>query len=554
MSVVSIPARARASVWELLTSTDHKRVGMATMLVAVGYFFGGGMLAMVMRSELARPGMQFLDYNMYNQLFTVHGTTMILIFAPLAVMGLAVYMVPLHLGAPGLMWPRLATLAFWLYLPSGLIVWSGFLVHNGAAATGWHVFYPLTDANQQPWQGMDLWIWGVFLSQMAVLLFSISLLATIIRRGAPGMTLLRMPFFVWGIVATVFMVITTYPILEGALVLLYIDRHVTTIFTLPGGAVTWQYLFWFYAHPLVYVIFVPVVGAVAETVATFSRRRYFGYRTSAIAVVAFAAFSSSVWGHHMQEQQDVNNLYFSFTTQSIAIPASIEYFAFVATMWGGRVRFFATPMLFAMGFAITFLIGGLSGIFVGSPPIDYDVHDTYVIVAHFHYTVFGGTVWGLMTAIYYWFPKWTGRRLNDVLGRWHAGLMFAGTIMTFFPWFILGFLGMRREVADYPDWPGWATWNTVSTIGAGIMFVSFVIFVVNVLRTLRMGEVAGPDPWGGQTLEWLAPSPPPPHNFDRLVPVTSYAPLLDLRQEGKDPHEMIAAAPAAPGTPPAEDP
>jgi cytochrome c oxidase subunit 1 len=551
MSVVTVPRRARASIWELLTSTDHKTIGMATMLVAVAYFFGGGLMAMTVRAELARPGMQFLDYNMYNQLFTIHGTTMILLFAPVVVMGLAVYMVPLHIGASGLMWPRMATLAFWLYAPSGLIVWSGFLTSNGAAATGWHVFYPLTDSNQQPWQGMDLWIWGVFLSQLAVLLFSISMLATIIRRRAPGMTLLRMPFFVWSIVATLFMVITSYPILEAALVLLYIDRHAATVFALPGGAVTWQYLFWFYAHPLVYVIFFPVMAAVGETISTFSRRKYFGYKTSVIAVLTFAAFSSSVWGHHMQEQQDVNNMYFSFTTQSIAIPASIEYFAFIATMWGGRVRFFAAPMLFAMGFALSFLIGGLSGMLVGSPPIDYNVHDTYVVVAHFHYTVFGGTVWGLMTAIYYWFPKWTGRKLGEVLGRWHAGLMFLGTLMTFFPWFVLGFLGMRREVADYPNWHGWATWNTISTAGAVILFISFVIFVVNVLRSLRMGEIAGPDPWGGTTLEWVTTSPPPRHNYDALPPIKSYAPLLDLRHEGKDPLEVVARTPEAPL--PAED-
>ena len=531
MSALSLPARARATAWELVSSSDHKRVGMATMLTAVGYFFGGGLMALVMRGELARPGMQFLDYDTYNQLFTIHGSTMILIFAPPAVMGLALYMVPLQIGAGELIWPRVAQAAYWLYAPSGLLLWLGFTLQNGAAKAGWHVFYPLTDSSQQPWQGMDLWIWGVFLSQLAVLLWAAVLLGTIVRRRAPGMTLLRMPFFTWSIVATIFMVVTTYPILEVALVLLYIDRHVTTVFSLPGGAVTWQYLFWFYAHPLVYVIFFPVMAVCSEVIATFSNRRQFGYRTSVFAVLVFAALSSSVWGHHMFAQQDVDNRYFSFTTTAIAIPASIEYFAFMATMWGGRVRLFATPMLFALGFAISFLLGGLSGIFVASPPIDYDVHDTYLVVGHFHYTVFGGTVWGLMTAIYYWFPKWTGRMLGDRLGRWHCGLMFLGTLMTFFPWFVLGMLGMRREVADYPDWPGWAAWNTVSTVGSAILGVSFVIFAVNVLRSLRTGAVAGPDPWGGQSLEWATTSPPPRHNFDRLPPIRSYAPLMDLRQE-----------------------
>jgi cytochrome c oxidase subunit 1 len=542
VSALTLPTRARAAAWDLVASSDHKRIGLATMLTAIAYFVGGGLMALVMRAELAQPGMQFLSYGSYDQLFTIHGSTMILIFAPPVVMGLALYMVPLQIGASELVWPRMAQLAYWLYAPSGLLLWAGFATKNGAAATGWHAFYPLTNSVHSPGQGMDLWIIGVFLSQMAVLLWATVLLATITRRRAPGMTLLRMPFFTWSIVATIFMVVTTYPVLEGALTLLYIDRHSGGVYTLPGGAVTWQYLFWFYAHPLVYVIFFPVMGAVVEVFATFSNRRQFGYRISVIAVLVFAALSSSVWGHHMFVQQDVDNRYFSFTTTTISVPAGVEYFSFMATMWRGRVRLFATPMLFAFGFAISFLIGGLSGIFVASPPIDYDVHDTYVIVAHFHYTVFGGTVWGLMTAIYFWFPKWTGRKLGDVLGRWHFGLMFIGTLMTFLPWFVLGMLGMRREVADYPDWPGWAAWNTVSTVGAVVMAASIVVFVVNVLRSVRLGEIAGPDPWGGQSLEWVSESPPARHNFGVLPPVRSYAPLMDLRERGIDPLAPDAGA------------
>jgi cytochrome c oxidase subunit 1 len=511
-------------------STDHKRVGMATMLTATVYFAGGGILALLMRGELAQPGMQLVDRNLYNQLFTIHGSTMLLIFAPAVVMGLALYMVPLQLGADGVVWPRLAAFAYWLYAPSGLILWSGFAVKDGAAKTGWHASYPLTSKAQDPWLGVDLWIIAVFLSQVAVLLWAVVLLATITRRRAPGMTLLRMPFFTWAMVATIFMVVTTFPILEGALVALFVDRHATGVFTLPGGAVTWQYLFWFYAHPLVYVIFFPVMAAVAEVFATFSRRRLFGHRTSVIAVLVFAALSSSVWGHHMFEQQTVDNRYFALTTTAIAIPAGIEYFSFVATMWGGRVRLFATPMLFAMGFAITFLIGGLSGVFVASPPLDYEVHDTYFVVAHFHYTIFGGTIWGLVTAVYYWFPKWTGRLLGDGLGRWHAGLMFAGTLLTFFPWFFLGMQGMRREIADYAARDGWTTWNLISSIGSGLLAVSLIVFAINVWRSLRAGPVAGADPWDGHSLEWATLSPPPRDNFATVPAVTSYAPLLDLRE------------------------
>ncbi|MDQ3850932.1 MAG: cbb3-type cytochrome c oxidase subunit I [Actinomycetota bacterium] len=530
MSVQEVLGRPRATLLETVAGTDHKSLGLAVTATSLAFFALGGLLALVMRAELAHPGLQVVDADAYNQLFTIHGSTMLFLFAPTVVFGLALYMVPLQLGAAGVMWPRLASVAYWLYLGGGLIMWSGFLVENGAAKAGWHAFYPLTDANQNPWMGMDFWIVGVVLSQAAVLAWAVCLLATIVRRRAPGMTLWRMSFFTWSMVATIFMVVTTFPVLLAAMALLFVDRHGITIFGLPGGAVTWQYLFWFYAHPLVYVIFFPVMAVVAETIATFSRRRQFGYRTSVVAVLTFAALSSSVWGHHMFTQQDVDNRYFSFTTTSIAVPAGIEYFSFIATMWGGRIRLRA-PMLFALGFAVLFLIGGLSGIFVASPPIDYDVHDTYVVVAHFHYTVFGGTVWGLMTALYLWFPKVTGRMLDEGLARWHAGLMFVGSLATFFPWFFLGMLGMRREIADYGGWhAGWTTWNMVSTAGSAVLFVSLVVFAVNVVRSLRRGAPAGPDPWDGQTLEWATSSPPPPHNFEALAPVRSHAPLLDLRE------------------------
>jgi cytochrome c oxidase subunit I len=335
------------------------------------------------------------------------------------------------------------------------------------------------------------------------------------------------------------MVLPAYPVILAAMVLLFVDRHAADVFGLPGGAVTWQHLFWFYAHPLVYVVFFPVLGAVGETIATFSRKRFFGYPVTQLALLVFAALSTSVWAHHMFTQQTVNNKFFSLTSTAIAVPAGIEYFGFLGTMWGGRIRLRA-PMLFALGFVVLFLIGGLSGVFVGSPTLDYHVHDSYVVVAHFHYTLFGGTVFGLFTAIYYWFPKVTGRVLGEGLGRLHFVLMFGGGLLTFIPWFFLGHEGMPREIADYAPWRGWDTLNLISTIGAYLLFASFVVFLVNVRRSLRHGPPAGPDPWDGQTLEWMADSPPRRHNFDRLPPIRSAAPLLDLRLEGRDPHAEVA--------------
>jgi len=330
-------------------------------------------------------------------------------------------------------------------------------------------------------------------------------------------------------VATLFMVVTSFPVVVGAMALLYVDRNWADVFTREGGAVTWQQLFWFYAHPLVYVVFFPLLGAVAEVVATFSRRRYSGYRITVIGLLAFAVLSTSVWGHHMFVTGAVDNRFFSLTSTAIAVPAGIEYFAFVATMWGGRIRL-AAPMLFALGFMLLFLIGGLTGVFVASPPLDYHVHDSYVVVAHFHYTLFGGTVFGLFAAIYYWFPKVTGRLLGERLGRLQAALMFAGALLTFIPMFFLGHEGMPRQVASYTASGDLGTLNSMATLGAFTLLAAFAVFLVNLFRSLRAGAPSGPDPWDGQALEWSSASPPPRHNFDSLPPVRSYAPLLDLRR------------------------
>ena len=525
---VEAPARTRRSLLDLVSSTDHKHVGLATGVTAFGFFLLGGLLAMLMRAELAAPGLQVITEDTYNQVFTIHGSTMLFLFAPPAAVAVGVYFVPLMIGAAEIQWPRLALAGLWLLIAGGLIMYSGFFVSQGASKVGWTAYYPLSDSSANPGTGIDFWIIGVGLATVAVILQGACVFATIVRRRAPGMTMLRLPVFVWSEVVTIFMIFAAFPVLVVALVLLYIDRHGGAVFTVPGGPITWQHLFWFYAHPLVYVVFFPFVGVIAEVAATFSRRRFFGYRVTVISLIVFSTLSTAVWGHHMFTTDSVANQFFSLSSTLILVPAGVEYFGTIGTMIGGRIRL-STAMLFVIGFLLLFLIGGLSGVFVGSPPLDYHVHDTYVVVAHFHYTLFGGTVMGLFAGIYYWFPKVTGRLLGEGLGRASFALMFVGALLTFIPMFFLGHEGMVRRIADYQEFRGWGTLNLLASIGGYTILVGVALTVANVVRSLRVGKAAGDDPWQGQTLEWATSSPPPRHNFDALPPVRSYAPLLDLR-------------------------
>jgi cytochrome c oxidase subunit 1 len=530
-----IGSRRRASLLEVLSSTDHKRIGLLTAVTAFVYFLLGGALALTMRSELAKPGLQFLSDHTYNELFTIHGSTMFYLFAVPVVLGVGLYFVPLQLGAARIVWPRLALGGYWLFAAGGVVMYSGFLTAQGAATFGWTAYFPLSDSQATPGVGTDFWVLAVILATVGATLQALSLLATIVRLRAPGMTMLRMPLFAWSELVTVFMVITGFPVLIVAMTLLYLDRHGASIYSSsPGGAVTWQHLFWFYGHPVVYVVFFPLVGVVGETIATFSRRRFFGFKVTILSLLLFSAISMAVWGHHMFATDQVANRYFSLTSTILLVPAGIEYFGFLATMAGGRIRF-ASPMLFAIGFVLLFLIGGLTGIMVASPPLDYHVHDTYFVVAHFHYTLFGGTVFGLFAAIHYWFPKVTGRLLDERLAKASFVLLFLGALATFLPMFFLGSQGMTRRVADYLPLHHWTALNTLSTVGAFTIFLGVLVFLVNVMRSLRLGRLAGPDPWEGQTLEWATPSPPPRHNFAALPPIGSHTPLLDMREKGEDP-------------------
>ena len=531
---VAARRRPTLSLLGLIGSTDHKHIGLVTGAVAFGFFLIAGALAMVMRSELAQPGLKVLSDDAYNQVFTMHGSTMFYLFAIPMAMAWGLYLVPLQVGASEIVWPRAALLGFWLFAAGGLIMYAGFLTDQGSAKAGWTAFDPLSDSTFSPGSGTDFWIIGVVLVSVAPMLWAACVLATIMRRRAPGMTMLRIPVFSWAMVVTCLMVLTSFPAILAAMTLLYADRHLGGVFTGAGGAISYQHLFWFYGHPVVYIVFFPFVAGALEAIAVSSRKRFFGYRGMVLALLAFAALSMSVWGHHMFTTGAVTNRYFALTSTALIVPAGLEYLSSIATMWGGRIRL-RTSMLFAIGFLVLFLLGGLSGIFTGSPTLDYHVHDTYVVVAHFHYTLFGGSIMGFFAGVYHWFPKVTGRRLGEGLGKLHFALMVVGGLLTFVPMFFLGHEGMVRRISDYPAEAGWGGLNVLSTIGAVVIFVGMLVFLVNVVRSLRLGRIAGDDPWDGHTLEWATSSPPPRHNFDALPPVRSYAPLLDLREQGVGP-------------------
>ncbi|MDP8944255.1 MAG: cbb3-type cytochrome c oxidase subunit I [Actinomycetota bacterium] len=515
-------------------STDHKHIGLLAAATAFVFFLLGGALALLMRAELAQPGLRVLSDDAYNQVFTMHGSTMFYLFGVPMALALGLYLVPLQVGAAEIAWPRLALLGFWLFLGGGVIMYAGFLTDQGANKSGWTAFDPLSNSTFSPGTGTDFWIVGVFLGALAAMLWAACVLATIMRRRAPGMTMLRIPIFSWSMVVTCLLVLTAFPAVLAAMTLLYVDRHYGGVLTGASGAITYQHLFWFYGHPVVYIVFFPFFGAAVEAIAASARRRFFGYRGMVFSLLAFAALSMSVWGHHMFTTGQVTNRYFALTSTALIVPAGLEYLSAIATMWGGRIRL-RTSMLFALGLLLLFLLGGLSGIFTGSPPLDYHVHDTYFVVAHFHYTLFGGTVMGLFAGVYHWFPKVTGRRLGEGLGKVHFALTVVGGLLTFVPMFFLGHEGMVRRISDYPAEAGWEGLNVVSTVGAFVIFLGMLVFVVNVARSLRLGPEAGDDPWDGHTLEWATTSPPPRHNFDTLPPVRSYAPLLDLREQGVGP-------------------
>jgi cytochrome c oxidase subunit I len=522
----------RGGLYEWLTTTDHKKIGIMYVINSFLFFLIGGVFALLVRSELALPGIQlFTNEHVYNEAFSIHATVMIFLFIIPMLAGLGNYAVPLMIGAPDMAFPRINALSFWMLPLGGILLLSGFLTPGGAAAAGWTSYPPLSErgALSSPGPGQDLWIVSIILIGTSSILGGINFLVTIFKMRAPGMTLFRMPIMVWTILVTSVLVVMATPVITSALVMLFIDRNYGGTFFLPpeGQAVLYQNVFWFYSHPAVYVMVLPAMGVISEVLPVFSRKPLFGYKAFIFATAAIGALGFSVWAHHMFTTGAVFLPFFSLMTFLIAVPTGVKMFNWVFTMFRGQLTF-STPLIFAIGFLTMFLIGGINGAFSAAVPIDFALQDTYWVVAHLHYVLFGGSVFGMFAGIYYWFPKWTGRMLDEGLGKLHFVLMFVGFNLTFFPMHMLGIQGMPRRIADYAD-PSWTGWNLLATVGGFTIAASILPFLWNVFISLRNGKIAGDDPWEGNTLEWATSSPPPPYNFDRLPEIRSERPVFDAR-------------------------
>ncbi|EGD56918.1 cytochrome c oxidase subunit I [Gordonia neofelifaecis NRRL B-59395] len=528
------PARVQPKgsfFYKLITTTDHKLIGQMYITTCIAFFLIGGLMALLMRAELTHPGLQFLSNEQFNQLFTMHGTVMLLMYATPIVIGFANFVLPLQIGAPDVAFPRLNALGYWLFLFGNLVALGGFLTPGGAADFGWTAYTPLTDAVHSPGVGADFWIMGLGVAGLGTILGAVNMITTVVCLRAPGMTMFRMPIFTWNILVTSVLILLIFPLLTAALMGLEVDRQFGAHLYDPanGGVILWQHLFWFFGHPEVYVIALPFFGIVSEVFPVFSRKPTFGYSGLVYATLAIAALSVAVWAHHMYVTGSVLLPFFSFMTFLIAVPTGVKFFNWIGTMWKGRITF-ETPMLFAIGFIVTFLFGGLTGVLLASPPLDFHISDTYFVVAHFHYVLFGTIVFATFSGIYFWFPKMTGRMLDETLGKWHFWLTFIGFHTTFLVQHWLGNEGMPRRYADYLPSDGFTTLNVVSTVGAFILGLSTLPFVWNVFKSYRYGEVVTvDDPWGfGNGLEWATSCPPPRHNFTELPRIRSERPAFEL--------------------------
>ncbi|MEV0616368.1 cytochrome c oxidase subunit I [Nonomuraea sp. NPDC050404] len=514
-----------------LSSTDHKVIGYMYLIASFVFFALAGVMALLIRGELMHPGLQLVTNEQYNQLFTMHGTVMMLLFATPLFAGFANVIMPLQIGSPDVAFPRLNAVSFWLFLFGGLITISGFLTPSGAASFGWFAYTPLSDAVFSPSPGGSLWIMGLSLAGVGTILGAVNFITTIICMRAPGMTMFRMPIFTWNVLLTSMLVLMAFPVLAAALLGLEADRALGTQLFAPsnGGAMLWQHLFWFFGHPEVYIIALPFFGIITEVLPVFSRKPVFGYIGLVAATIAIAGLSMTVWAHHMFPTGQVLLPFFSFFTFLIAVPTGVKFFNWTGTIWRGHLSF-ETPMLFSIGFLITFLLGGLTGVILGSPPLDFHITDTYFVVAHFHYVVFGTVVFAMFAGFYFWWPKMTGRMLHEGLGKVQFWMLFIGFHTTFLIQHWLGVAGMPRRYADYSAADGFTDLHLISSIGAFLLGASTLPFLFNVWYTARKGRrVTVDDPWGfGNSLEWATSCPPPRHNFTFMPRIRSERPAFDL--------------------------
>ena len=527
-----VPRSKGRMVVNWITSTDHKTIGYMYLISSFAFFCIAGVMALLIRAELFEPGMQILETKeQYNQLFTMHGTLMLLMFGTPLFVGFANVIVPLQIGAPDVAFPRLNALAFWFFLFGSLIATAGFLTPQGAASFGWFAYTPLSNSSFSPGAGGDLWVFGLALSGFGTIMGGVNFITTIIAMRAPGMTVWRMGLFTWNTLITSLLVIMVFPPLAAALFALGMDRTLGGHIFDPanGGAVLWQHLFWFFGHPEVYVLALPFFGIVSEIIPVFSRKPLFGYKGLVFATITIAALSVTVWAHHMYVTGAVFLSFFAFMTMMIAVPTGVKFFNWIGTMWQGSITF-ETPMLWVLGFMFTFLFGGLTGVILAAPPLDFHLNDSYFVVAHFHYVIFGTVVFGMFAGFYFWWPKFTGKMLNERIGKIHFWLLFLGFHMTFLIQHWLGVDGMPRRYADYLPEDNFTWMNQISTVGAMLLGVSMIPWFWNVYTTWRNGtKVEVDDPWGfGGSLEWATSCPPPRHNFTSLPRIRSERPALDL--------------------------
>jgi cytochrome c oxidase subunit 1 len=511
--------RRPRGLWGFLTSTNHKDIGVRFIVTAMVFFLLAGLLAFAMRVQLGGPRLNLLGPDLYNQFFTTHGSTMMFLFAVPVMEGFAVYFVPLMVGARTLAFPRLTAYSYWTYLIGGVLLWVALLLNFGPDM-GWFGYTPLSGPEYSPGKRVDVWSQMITLVEIASMAGAVSVITTVLKLRAPGMSLNRIPLFVWAMLIASFMILFAMPAVTLCSTMLSMDRltNVGTHFfnhAEGGDHLLWQHLFWFFGHPDVYIIFIPATGFVSAIVPTFCRRKIFGYLPMVLSLVATAFIGFGVWVHHMftTPLPELGQGMFTAASLMIVIPNGIQIFCWLATMWGARRVHLKTPMLFVVAFIATFVIGGLTGVILASVSLDLQVHDTMFVVAHLHYVLIGGAVFPLFGAIYYWFPKWTGRMLGERMGLWNVIIIVAGFHLTFWPLHHLGLHGMPRRVYTYAPETGWGFMNHLASMGAGLLGLGVLVLLINVVRSLRRGAVAGPDPWGGETLEWGAESPPPTYNF-----------------------------------------
>jgi cytochrome c oxidase subunit I len=532
LGVPALEEHPRGGLVDWVTTVDHKKIGILYIFTSVAVFLVAGIFAVVVRMELANPRLGVLSEGGYNELFTMHGTLMIFLFANQVSTGLANYFVPLQIGAADVAFPRLNAMSYWLYLFGVLMVLSGFLTAGGAASAGWTGYPPLSDSQFLQGRGMDLWTMGLAIVGIASIAGALNLVVTIFNLRVPGLTMFRLPLFTWGVLVTQLMILFAFPPLTAALAMLFLDRNFGASFFNPavgGSPLLWQHVFWFFGHPEVYIVIFPAFGIISEVIPVFSRKPIFGYNSMVFAFFAIFSLSFGVWAHHMFTTGQVYLPWFSLMSFLIAVPTGIKVWNWLATLWKGSITF-TTSMLFALGFIIVFVMGGITGVFVASPPIDFAVNDTYYVVAHFHYVMGMALLFALLAGAYFWFPKMTGRFLDERLGKINFWLLFVAVNLTFFPMYILGLRGMPRRIARYQPDLGWNGLNLLSTVGSLLVGVSLALFIWNVWHSLRRPRTAPDDPWEGNSLEWVTTSPPPHHNFHQIPQIISSRPAFDLRR------------------------